>query len=578
MIEDGELNLQTERIEKHRAQLTIEIEEDQLASAKQKAARQISQRVRIKGFRKGKAPYRIVAQHVGEAAILEEAVGSLGDDLYEQALEESEVKPYGQGAFEDFKLEPAPTFVFTVPLQPEVELNNYQDVRIDFEEPEVPDELVDEALQRLRLLDLEVLDDQCEVAELGNRVTLSVDSEFLDGEEPDADEPEIDGDETEQSDETDETDDADGEPDDAAWNEDDDMPYVPRKGDTFVHDENAIVILDPSEDPFLDGFVEAIVGAELGSDIEFELTVPDDDADKTIANRQVYFVVTVKKIESIRIPDLDDVFAEKSSKNRGAEVMDLAALRENARRDMERMALDQAKSDYSRQVLEQIVAGAEIHYPELLLEDRIDALVEEFEDGLKQRNLRLEDFYRYSGETSESFRLRFQERATQSLEESLVTMELIKEEEVEVADEHLDLRMNLAVAGLGNSPEVRKIIDTPEMRANHRSDLFMSQVNERLWAIGRGEDPDEAVDSYFEQLRDDLKLARESFERLQGYIERGELPDDDDFDEDESDDDMSAVDPERETVPTSEDQATAGDAADASDEEAGDLDKSKVGE
>lgn len=565
------MNLQTERIENHQARLTIEIEEDQLASAKQKAARQISQRVRIKGFRKGKAPYRIVAQHVGEAAILEEAKDLLGEELYKQALEESEVNSYGPGAFEEFKREPAPTFVFTVPLQPEVELNNYQDVRIDFEEPEVLDEDVEAALQRLRMLDLEVLDDQCEVAELGNRVTLSVDSEFLDGEEPDDDEPDFVDDETDQSDDNDDA-------DDVAWNEEDDMPYVPRKGDTFVHDENAVVILDPSEDLFLDGFVEAIVGAELGSDIEFELTIPDDDADRTIANRQVYFLVTVKQIESIRIPDLDEAFAESMSKNRGDEVMDVAALRENARRDMERMALDQAKSDYSGQVLEQIVAGAEIHYPELLLEDRIDALVEEFEDGLKQRNLRLEDFYRYSGETLESFRLHFHEQATQSLEQSLVTMELIKEEEVEVADEHLDLRMNLAVAGLGNSPEVRKIMDTPEMRDNHRSDLFISQVNERLWAIGRGEDPDEAVDSYFEQLRDDLKLARESFERLRGYVDSEELPDSDDFDEDESDDDMSAIDPERETVPTSEAQATTRDAGDASDEDAGDLDNSKAGE
>ena len=575
MIEDGDLNLQTERIENHRAQLTIEIEEDQLASAKQKAARQLSQRVRIKGFRKGKAPYRIVAQHVGEAAILEEAIDSLGEELYKQALEESEVNSYGPGAFEEFKLEPAPTLVFTVPLQPEVELNNYQDVRIDFEEPEVPEELVDQALQQLRLRDLEVLDEQCEVAELGNRVTLSVDSEFLDGEEPDADEPEIVGDETEQSDETDET---DGEPDDVAWNEDDDMPYVPRKGDTFVHEENAIVILDPSEDPFLDGFVEAIVGAELGSDIEFELTVPDDDADKTIANRQVQFVVTVNKIESIRIPDLDDAFAEKSSKNRGSELMDMAALREDARTELERRALDQAKTDYSGQVLEQIIAGAEIHYPELLLEDRIDAFVKEFEDSLKQRNLRPEDYYRFSGETVDSLRLRYHEQATHSVEQSLVIMELIKEEEVEVADEHLDLRMDLSFAGLGEGPEIRKIIGTPEMRANHRNELFISQVNERLWAIGRGQDPDEAVASYFAQLRDDLKLARASFERLQGYVDSEELSDSDEFDEDESDDDMRAVDPEREAAPTNESQATTRDAGDASDEEAGDLDRSIVGE
>ena len=90
--------------------MTIEIEAEELEDAKRKAARKISRQVRIKGFRKGKAPYRIGrASMWAKAPILEEALEALGDALYKQALEESEVVPYGPGAFEDFQLEPLAT-------------------------------------------------------------------------------------------------------------------------------------------------------------------------------------------------------------------------------------------------------------------------------------------------------------------------------------------------------------------------------------------------------------------------------------------------------------------------------------
>ena len=179
------MNLQTERIENHRAQFTIEIESDQLDDAKRKAARKISRQVRIKGFRKGKAPYGLVVRQVGEGAVLEEALDALGDVLYKQALEESEVTPYGPGAFEEFKLEPAPTFVFSVPLQPEVDLKDYLDVRLEFDAPVVTEGEVDDALKQMRMRQVEVLDEEIEVTAPGHRVTIAVDSEFVDGDPPD---------------------------------------------------------------------------------------------------------------------------------------------------------------------------------------------------------------------------------------------------------------------------------------------------------------------------------------------------------------------------------------------------------
>lgn len=563
------MNLQTERIEKHRAQLTIEIEEDQLETAKKKAARQISQRVRIKGFRKGKAPYRLVAQYVGEAAILEEAVESLGDDLYKQALQESEVTPYGPGSFEDFKIEPAPTFVFSVPLQPEVELKNYQDVRVDYDEPEVNDEDVEQALQQLRMRELEVLDAECKVAEPGNRVRVSVDSEFVDGEEPEDDATDSGGEDEGQPDDSAET---EAEQDAIAAKKDDDTPYVPRKGDTFVHDENAIVILDPNEDSFVEGFVDAIVGAELGSDILFELTIPDDDPDKTIANRRVSFVVTLNQIESIRIPELDDVFAESIFKNRGDEVTDMVGLRGSMREDLARAALERTKSQYSGQVLEQIVEGAEIHYPELMLSERVDEMINEFAGNLKRQNLSLEDYLRHTGNSLDALKLQYQEPATQSLGQSLVVRELVKEEEVEASDEQIDLRMELVLSGYGQSAEIRKLFDSPQMRSNIRNELIISQINERLSAIGRGEDPDKAVESLNERLSDDVKLAKERHERLQSYLQ-DQAPQEIDPDAVVESSDVD-LEPDRDVLPTSEAEVISGGEDDALDTETGDSDKS----
>lgn len=530
------MNLQTERIENHQAQLTIEIEASQLEEAKRAAARRISRQVRIRGFRKGKAPYRLVAQTVGEGAIMEEAVGDLGETLYKQALEESQVSPYGPGSFDDFKLEPKPTFIFKVPLQPEVELNDYQDVRVDFDQPELSDKDVELRLAQMQAGAIEVLDAERQVTELGNRVLLAVDSEFLDGEEPDDNEPDDDEPAVDDEDQAADSEYSEDSEDsevlrEAGWDKEDDLPYVPRKGETFVHDENAVVILDPKEDPFIDGFVEAIVGAELGSDVVFELTIPDDDPDETIANRLVEFVVTVKQIEAIRIPEMDDDFAENVCKRRGDEVTDLAGLRALIRQEMEEAVLEQTRSDYSGQVLAQIVDGADIHYPEVMLDERIDELIKDFEERLQAQNLKLEDYLHHTGTSREDLKLQHREAGTQSLKQSLVVMELIREEEVEASVEQVELRMEQIFFNMLQRFDWRHMLDLENMRSNVRHELLISQVNERLCAIGLGEDPDEAVSAYFTQMKQDVDRATARQERLQAAEESEAAPDSDELDE-----------------------------------------------
>ena len=509
------MNLQTERIDNHKAQFTIEIETDQLEEAKRQAARKISREVRIKGFRKGKAPYRLVAQYVGEGAILEEALDALGDGLYKRALEESEVVPYGPGAFEDFKLEPAPTLIFTVPLQPEVDLQDYLSVRLDFEAPEVSADEVDEALKQLQMRAVEVVDGNVSVAEAGNRVTIAVDSEFVDGEAQD--EPTEDTLKGAADDAL--TADADDQDDQAAGES---VPVTPKKGDTFVNDDSTVIILDPNEDPFVHGFVENLIGVEVGSDVEFELTIPDDDADEGIAGRRVSFVVTLNSIEAIAIPELDDEFARRMSRSRGEEESNLVGLRATIQADMERSQLESAKSEYADKVLQQIVQGAEIVYPELMLDEQIDGMIRDFEGNLKQRGVSLDDYLRMTNSTSDDLREQYREPGTQSLRQSLALRELVSAQEIEIGDEEIEARLDNVIAGYGTSDAIRKLFDTPQMKGNIRNELMMSHIHAHLFAIGRGEDGAVVVEDVKAQMAADADRTRERSERAQRYAAEDE--------------------------------------------------------
>lgn len=487
------LNLQTERRDNHKAQLTVEVEAVQFDDAKRKAARRISRRVRIKGFRKGKAPYRLVAQYVGEAAIIEEAVELLGSDIYPQALKESEIIPYGPGSLEDFKMEPAPTFTFSVALQPEVDLKDFADVRLDFEAPLVTDEAVDEALEKMRLRAIEVLDDELDRAAAGNRVTVDVHSEFSDGDEAEEDDEE----------------------------RDDDAP-APRKGDEFLHQRDLKLILDPEKARIMDGFAEALIGAELGADVEFELTVPQDEGYEAVAGRKVAFDVKIKQIEAIRVPALDDELARKVGEDRGDVIHNLDELRQAEREELEQDAFEDARREYSEEVLEEIIEGADVAFPAEMLEEYIDDLLDGLDQDLQRQGMNLENFIRITGTARETLREEYRDRAAASLRRDLTLRELAAVQDVEISNEQVEESLDGIIGGLGDGDRYRNFFDTPQMRRNIASRLLMDQIRTHLCAIGQGEDFDKALEEHEARTKADNEKRRQRTARIRDKMKEGE--------------------------------------------------------
>ena len=137
------MKIETEKLEDHQVKLTVEVDSEQLESSKRKAAKKIAKRIKVPGFRPGKAPYQVIRRQVGDEALLEESLEILVQDIYPDILKEADIEPYGPGNFENLvSLEPL-TLEFVVPLMAEVELSDYHTIRFPYDLPEISDEDVE---------------------------------------------------------------------------------------------------------------------------------------------------------------------------------------------------------------------------------------------------------------------------------------------------------------------------------------------------------------------------------------------------------------------------------------------------
>lgn len=479
-MKEKTLNIQTEHLENQMARLTVKVDISRVESAKREAAKRIARRVNIPGFRKGKAPYRILIQSGLEPEIMYDALEALSQEVYRESIEQANIAPYGPGTFEDFQAEPAPTFIYTVPLQPEVRLNDYRAVRLEYESPVVSDEAVDEAMKRLQQQEA-LVEESHEPARLRNRVTLDIHAVFAD------DPPEVAAEVGESDEATDEI------PEDAHAH---DHPHdheheAPPKDSMFLHEHDAAVMLDPDDEPVMRGFNENLVGAKVGDKLEFELTVPEDDEDyHDIAGRKIKFEVDVKKVEVVTLPELNDDLAARVTKDE-EEPLTLLQLRMRMRETMQKEIELRAKDTYASRVIDEFVKIADVAYPPAMVDDQIEDMIQDLDRRLRQQGLSVDTYLKVTNTTKEQLQNQYRESAEASVKRMLVMREFIAAEKLRVPDADVDARVEEMLKRFGERADsVRSILDTPNMRTSIANDLMQTHLIERIAAIGMGQAPD----------------------------------------------------------------------------------------
>lgn len=476
------MNIQTERLEDHTARVTVELDAQRLDEAKKQAAQQLSAKVNIPGFRRGKVPYRIMLNYVGEGAILEEAVELLSNDIYKEALPQTELQPYGPGALVDFKAD-VPAFVYSVPLQPTVDLKDYRELRLDYQPPEVTDDAVNKAMRNLQEQHAVVEESHQPVA-LGNRVTVDVHSFIIEENDASA-EAEAETTEAEAAEP------AEGEDVEAEAKEETADLHDHKHGEPFLHEHDAQYILDADGEP-VPGFGEALVGAAAGENRTFTLTIPEDaDMYGEAAGKQVEFTVAVKKIETVTLPELTDDFAARVTADE-EKPLTLLELRMRVRENLVKMAEDRYRNEFMTRAIDELVEKADIAFPEAMVMDQVQDMLQDLDQRLRQQGITLDDYMRIYRKSVEDFYNDYREPAEKMLKRSLVVREIIKREGLEVSDESVNAEIEKMLERFDEDrrDDIRKMFDSPAMRDNVVNDLLRDKVLDRVVAIARGEAPE----------------------------------------------------------------------------------------
>lgn len=428
--------LKKEILDTHEALLTIDVDEKATQDALRKAARQISREIRIPGFRKGKAPYHVVVNMVGEEALRQEAVEVLIDKIYPQALEQAEIDPYAPGDLEDLDMGTM-HFVIRVPLMPVVDLGDYEALRMEPSEPEVTQEELDAALEEVRQ-EAAVLTLVERPAELGDQVVLSHLEGTVDGE-------------------------------------------------VILHDHDVEIVLD-KETPFLSAdFVEALVGMGEEEEKSFTITLPEDLSEEELQGEEANFEVTVAEVYERLVPELDDALASTVGNFETFE-----ELEEVVREDLREHKAEHAREDYLSALVDALVEGAEeVSFPPIMVEEEIDALVEQAQADAERRfKVQWEDFLRLQGMTEEDLREQFRPQAEERLERGLVLSEFARATGVEVSDEEVQDEIDalLEATGIAESqPQVAKAFDLEsDLGRSMHSSLMGRRTMQYLERLAQG--------------------------------------------------------------------------------------------
>lgn len=387
------MNLEKSLLEDHQAQVVVDVEPDRVEAARQRAARKLASRGKIPGFRPGKAPYDVIVRYYGDAAVYEQAIDLLVDEVYPEMLKEAGIDPAAAGSLEKVEGTETPKFTFKVPLSPEVALGDYRAVRASYEFQPPGAERLDEALNELRQAYATTETVEREAAD-GDYLIIDMHSEHKELDRTDA----------------------------------------------------AIMIRAserPDEFPF-PGFSKGLIGLKAGDSKTFHHDFPEDAANAALAGKLADMEVTVKTVRNVTLPPLDDEFAKLVGKYDS-----LDALKETLSKEIEGRARAEYEDQYYEALVDKLRKEAVIKYAPQTLEHEAEHVINDMRRRLAQQGLDLETYYKMRNTDAAKF-LEDEAKpvAMKRLERSLILDEVARAEKIEVDNNSLDEEFNSTLLDL----------------------------------------------------------------------------------------------------------------------------------
>lgn len=375
-----------EKLSSNKVKLGFTVEPEKFEEGIRKAYAKMVKKINIPGFRKGKAPMKVIEAHYGESVFYEDAFDAIFPELYQAALKEHNVDVVDRPELDVQEIGRGKELKFTVEVfvRPDVELGEYKNLGIVKTVDEVTDDDVMADIERARDRASRWIEVTDRAAKLDDQVNINY-AGFL-GEEQ-------------------------------------------FEGGTA---DNYDLVLGSGS--FIPGFEDQLVGAEIGADVDVNVTFPEQYHSEELAGKAVVFHVHVNGIHEKEMPELDDEFVKDVSETANTIDEYKAEIREK----LEKQAENRAESNFENEVMEKVVENAKVDIPEAMIEEQIDSMLRDMEMRMSYQGLKLEDYFKYTGQTMEQAREMYKQPAEDRVKTQLVINAVMKAEDIKADEAEID--------------------------------------------------------------------------------------------------------------------------------------------
>ncbi len=400
------MKVTAEKVDAHKIVLELEVPQPEVAKAVDKAYHKVAAQVNVPGFRKGKAPRKILEMRLGKQALMDEAFEMLATPAYAQALDEQKIEPVTRPEIEVVTFEEDKPLVFkaTVTAKPEIELGEYKGLKVAKPEATVSEEDINRQLTNLqnRHAKMVVVED----AALAKGDFAIID--FVGT---------IDG-----------------------------VPFKGGEGKGYP--------LEIGSGSFIPGFEDQLIGAKAGEERLVTVTFPADYSAAELAGKEADFTVKIEDVKRKEVPAIDDDFAKEVG-----EFSSLEELKADIENRLKEAAAEKADREFRQNAIKAAADNCTVDIPDVMIESEIDNMLREMDISLQNRGLSLAKYLEATKTDVKAMRAGYRESAVASVKTDLMLEAIAKAEQVDATPEDLDKEVAAMAAGY-QAPveEVKKII------------------------------------------------------------------------------------------------------------------------
>ena len=379
------MSLQVEKLEKNMAKLTIEASAEDFEKAIQKVYLKARGRINIPGFRKGKAPRKLIEKMYGTGVFYEDAANDLIPTAYAEALKDCDLEIVSRPEINVTQIESGKPFIFTaeVAVKPEVTLGEYKGVEVEKSDVEVTDEDINKEVDKERENNSRTIDVDDRAVESGDIIKLDFDGS-------------VDG-----------------------------VPFAGGKAENYT--------LTIGSGSFIPGFEDQLIGTKIGEEKDVTVTFPEDYHEKSLAGKEAVFKCKVNAITVKELPDADDEFASEVS-----EFETLAEYKEDIKKKLTEKKEKEARAKKEAQAVEKAVENATMEIPDAMIDTQVQSMMEDFARRMQSQGLSLEQYFQFTGMDAKKMHDQMKPEALKRIQNSLVLEAVAKAENIEISDEKVD--------------------------------------------------------------------------------------------------------------------------------------------